>query len=337
MSKFLIKKIITNVGPLPLIQTKSNRLYKKINNSALISFGKLNKNKYFYVIKRSPGAGMFSNLTFVMNHLLIAHNHNLIPVIDMENFPTIYNEKKKIDGTYNSWEYFFNPVSKYTLDEVYKSKNVFITSNRFEETMYLDLFHKKFIDLKYKIKIKKNLNNEFLKLKKKIFLQNKKILGVHFRGTTYKIAKGHAFPLNKKLMRENIDKLISKYKYDKIFLVTEELEYLKYLKKIYGDKIINVRSFKSKKIDAFKIYPRKNHRYLLGKEIIIETLLLANCDGITYVKSNVSSAAIFFSNKKKVLHPLFLGFNSRNKFIARWLWYIKNLLPRNLYGLKLKN
>ena len=74
---------------------------------------------------------------------------------------------------------------------------------------------------------------------------------------------------------------------------------------------------------------------MFGKEIIIETLLLSNCDGITYVKSNVSSAAIFFSNKKNLLHPLFLGFNSRNKFIARWLWYIKNLLPKNMGGLKL--
>ena len=164
MSKFLIKKIITNVGPLPLIQTKSNRLYKKINNSALISFGKLNKNKYFYVIKRSPGAGMFSNLTFVMNHLLIAHNHNLIPVIDMENFPTIYNEKKKIDGTYNSWEYFFNPVSKYTLDEVYKSKNVFITSNRFLQIFTHNIYDQKFKQIRNKI----NINN-FISLMNKNF------------------------------------------------------------------------------------------------------------------------------------------------------------------------
>ncbi len=27
------------------------------------------------------------------------------------------------------------------------------------------------------------------------------------------------------------------------------------------------------------------------------------------------------------------GFNSRNQFIARWLWYIKKKLPKNFYGL----
>ena len=35
------------------------------------SFGILNEDKTFYVIKRSPGTGMFSNVTFVLNHLRI--------------------------------------------------------------------------------------------------------------------------------------------------------------------------------------------------------------------------------------------------------------------------
>ena len=51
-------------------------------------------------------------------------------------------------------------------------------------------------------------------------------------------------------------------------------------------------------LDSFDIYPRKNHRYLLGEEILIESLLLSKCDGLTYIKSNVISAAIEFSKKK---------------------------------------
>ena len=49
---------------------------------------------------------------------------------------------------------------------------------------------------------------------------------------------------------------------------------------------------------------------------MIEALLLSFCDGITYVKSNVSSAAIAFSKKKMKLHPLLSGYNSRNKYIS---------------------
>ena len=45
------------------------------------------------------------------------------------------------------------------------------------------------------------------------------------------------------------------------------------------------------KIDSFKTYPRINHRFKLGRETIIEMLILSNCRGITYVKSNIVSAA----------------------------------------------
>ena len=75
------------------------RLLKKsnYNNDELLysikSFGTKNKNKIFYVINRTPGGGMFSNLNFVVHHLFIAEKFKFIPIIDMENFPTLYNEK----------------------------------------------------------------------------------------------------------------------------------------------------------------------------------------------------------------------------------------------------
>lgn len=60
------------------------------------SYGNKNKNKFFYVIRRHPGAGFFSNLNFVIHHLLISEELKLIPVIDMENYQTFYNCKKRL-------------------------------------------------------------------------------------------------------------------------------------------------------------------------------------------------------------------------------------------------
>ena len=88
------------------------------------------------------------------------------------------------------------------------------------------------------------------------------------------------------------------------------------------------------KLDSFQTYPRGNHRYKLGEETIIETLVLSKCDGLIFIKSNVISAAINLSKKRQIKHEIFLGYNSRNKFIARWLWYIKRLLPKYIGGLK---
>ena len=82
-----------------------------------------------------------------------------------------------------------------------------------------------------------------------------------------------------------------------------------------------------KNLDSFKIYPRSNHRYKLGQEILLDTLMLSKCNGLSYINSNVISAAKLLSKIKQNDHELFFGYNSRNKFIARWLWYFKLFFP----------
>ncbi|NMN67067.1 hypothetical protein VP91_00002000 [Candidatus Pelagibacter ubique] len=337
MLKNFLKKILTNLGPQTYLKKYKKIKMPILNNIKLDSLGNKNKHKKFYIIRRSPGAGFFSNLTYVLGHLEIAEKYRFTPVVDMKNFPTIYNEKKSINNSTNSWEYYFKKVSKYDLKEVYKSKNLIFTSNFFESHMATDMASKKnfYKLLKKYIHIKLNIKREIDILKKKI-MTNDKVLGVHFRGTTYKTARGHAFPIPLDLMIKNLDFLIKKFKYDKIFIVTEEEKYLDYLKKYYKKKLIFLNVFRTNKLDAFKHYPRSKHRYKLGKEILIETILLSYCSGLTFVKSNVSSAAILFSRKKIKLHPLFIGYNSRNKYISKWYWYFKKILPEWMGGFRLK-
>lgn len=332
-----IKEILTNTGPKILISKKySSKI--KINYLSQIyykSYGKLNKNKIFYIIRRNPTAGFFSNITFILNHLKICEEMNFIPIIDLQNYPSLHNEIKIIKNTKNSWEYYFEKLNKYSLDEVYKSKNVYLSSETFQKKMFIDMTNNKISKNFNKIKVKKEILHKVNNFYKKKFDKNDKILGVHFRGSTYKTARGHGFPLTKDLMIKNIQFLLKKFNYNKIFLVTEEQEYLKTLKENFRDKLIYYNSFRMKKLDSFKIYPRKNHRYLLGEEILIETILLSKCDGLTFIKSNVISAAKMFAKKKIKLHEVYLGLNSRNKFFSKYLWFIKSILPSYFGGLKI--
>ena len=334
-----VRNNLTNIGPKLHLKKIFKQKTPILEDITLKLFGKKNVNKIFYVIKRTPGAGLFSNLTFVLNHLKIAEKYSFIPVIDMENFPTIYNEDNKINGTLNSWNYYFKSVSKYSLKEVYKSKNVIFTNDYFSKGMLAsyEMSNKKEFKkiIKKYIFIKPDIQKEINFYKKKYFKNHNKILGVHFRGTTYKKARGHAFPIPKKMMKKNIDYLINKFGYSKIFVVTEELKYLKYLKKYYKEKLIFINVFRELYQDAFLQYPRPNHRYKLGKEILIETLLLSYCSGFTFIRTNVSSATIAFSKNKQYLHPLYIGHNSENKYIARWKWYCKKILPNWMGGFKL--
>lgn len=331
-----VKEIITNTGPKILIGKKYNSKIK-INNLSQIyfkSYGNLNKNKIFYIIRREPTAGFFSNITFILNHLKICDDMNFIPIIDMENYPSLHNEIYPINKNKNAWEYYFKKINKYSLNEVYKSKNVYMSSKTFQKKMSLDMTNNEISRYFNKIKIKKEILQKINIFNKKKFKKNDKILGVHFRGSTYKTARGHGFPLTKELMIKNIQSLIKKFDYNKIFVVTEEQEYLKTLKEKFNDQIIFYDSFRMKKLDSYKIYPRKNHRYLLGEEILIETVLLSKCDGLTFIKSNVISAAKLFTKKKIKLHEVYLGLNTRNKFFSKYLWLIKSILPSYLGGLK---
>ena len=88
--KNFIRKNLTLQTPNTLFLKKENG-YSNNNFSKTMNYGTLNKDKTFYVIKRTPGTGLFSNVVFVLNHLIIAKKYKFIPIIDMENFKTIYN------------------------------------------------------------------------------------------------------------------------------------------------------------------------------------------------------------------------------------------------------
>ena len=113
--KNYIKKFFLQ-SPKPLnikkkVTIKSLNIYPCINSFGKLNdvhsytncFGNLNKDKIFYLIKRSPGTGLFSNVAFVLNHLIIAKKFDFIPIVDMKNYITIYNEEKPIKNTSNAW------------------------------------------------------------------------------------------------------------------------------------------------------------------------------------------------------------------------------------------
>ncbi len=311
------------------------KILKKLNISQR-AFGNLNDDKIFYVIKRTPGTGMFSNITFILNHLKICKKYNFIPIIDMKNFSTIYNESIKFKNNFNAWNYYFDNLNKYSLEEVYKSKNVLLTDSKFfhffsynidKDNELMDLFNTK-------IKINKYMNACYLKVLKNF--KNKKILGIHFRGTSYKRSPGHPLPATKKQMYELTKKILNENHIDNIFLVTEEKDYLDFFKKKYGEKLIYLKSsYRSNNNDAFKIYPRNLHRYKLGREAVIEAMLLSSCKYFVYLCSNISSAAIGFNiekNQQRV--EIDNGYNSRNILFSQFYWYIKKILPESLGGFK---
>ena len=85
------RKIFYHTPPETIQVRKKNFIGKQVK---LINCGDLNKEKIFYIIQRYGGEGaLFSDVTYVVNHLKVADDYGFIPIVDMENFPRWYNEK----------------------------------------------------------------------------------------------------------------------------------------------------------------------------------------------------------------------------------------------------
>jgi hypothetical protein len=299
------------------------------------SFGKKNPDKIFYVIwLDNLGSGFFSNLSAVLCHLKIADAIGMIPVIDFKNFRTLYNVNTPINNVNNAWEYYFKPVSPFSLDEVYDSKNVFFCSGSYPSSMsysittiegLYDEIYKKYVILQSNVE-------EYLKKYSGLFKQ--RVLGVHFRGKEQNLAPGHSFAPTEKQMIKYSDEIIEKYNIDKIFLVTEEQRYLDLFIKNYGEKVFYTDSFRSYKINSYNVNPRENHRYLLGLEVLVDAQLLSMCSGILCGDSNVSEYSRFINNKEyDFIYIIQNGVNSSNLYLARYLYRIKKMLPPKSGGL----
>ena len=302
---------------------------KKLISNKIYNFGNKNPNKTFYVIKKffSPN-GFFSNLTFVLDHYKFALNKKYVPIVDMENFPTIYNEKEKINKSHNAWEYYFRQLSKYKLKDVYQSKRVIFSKDERLSRIHLDENNniKKYLK---KLRIRKEIKLEYNKIKNKIFKKNIKILGVFVSGSLQKIVKGHALPLPPKIIIHEVAKIFNRYKCNKIFLVTEDISYLHKFKKIFNKKLIYLDRPRSKinpffnHNKHFSSYCRKSHRYKLGKEILIDALLLSNSQVFIGSISNVPRFVKIYSSVQQKAFDIVTENNSYNRFLARWNWYLK--------------
>jgi hypothetical protein len=335
--KNLIKSKLFYQMPKALLEKKDilKNISTKNMSFRIAKFGSLNPDKIFYVIKRYPGAGLFSNLTFVINHLKISEQFGFIPVVDMQNFPSWYNEKNKVNNTYNSWEYYFNQLSDYTLEEVYNSQKVIICDN---------IYHTNFSRLIFEDKDLIKLGKKYIKINSNIlkkhdiyfnkYLRGKKFLSVYLRGGEFKTIPNHDFPPTNQQVIAKVKKVMEENKIDVIFLCSKEIEHIDLFKKEFPNKFVYYDSFRSKK-DFFTFYPRENHRYLLGEEILCEMLNLSKSDFLIYSLSNVSQAAIYYNlNDQQKRFHINNGTNYSNRLIARFAWYAKSILPESFGGFK---
>ena len=264
-------------------------------------------NKKFAIIRRinCQACGLFSyyivHLGCIINYL----KHGYIPILEVNSISNVFTGGKIPDD--NPWEQFFNQPCGYTFDQVVRMKNVSIFECLCvgdmpdEKTVYSnkimwDYHHQ--IQEKY-MSVKKEIYLEAERIWKKLFGKSNNILGILLRGTDYVARKpwGHAKQPSVKRAINDTAEMDEKYKYDFIFLATEDNKIRKKFVKKFGDKLKYLLpktqvSYNYERMNFlsynYKVYGNMNFM----KTYLLSIVILSKCEDI--ISSRTSGAAGVF-------------------------------------------
>ena len=269
------------------------------------SFGKKNAGQIIYYIRaQGQGYGFFAEFRALLCNLLFADNMGMKPNVFWGQEHLYFEKDFGVKS--NVYEYFFTPIS---VENALESKNIVFSSalqNAYVENVYgvsgyesTEEFENALIQIiKKYIQIKPELVAEYEKQIKTIF-QNKRVLGVHHRGTDYKKSyDGHPVQIKPEQEIQQVLDIKEKYHIDLIFLATDDLELLNCYKKQFGEDLAyfedTYRGEEDKSI-AFSTEKRTVHHYLLGKEVLRDVYTLSKCTCLVAGKSQVSFFARIFN------------------------------------------
>lgn len=270
------------------------------------SYGSENPDKVFYVIRRAGSkVGLFSLVMTTLGYIKYALEQGYIPVVDMCNDDNTYMQE---DRKGNVWEYYFEQPCGYTLDDIRNSKHIIIGNGLIngsvpfpqEEIAYdeASLAEWKAIADKYLI-VKDEILQEADALKERLF-GKERFLGVLLRGTDYVNSrpKNHPVQPTVEQAEEQMDRLLVEYDFQKIYLATEDAGIYERLLDKYGEKLIamNVDRYitsETENINDISVR-RSPDKYQMGKEYLINILLLSQGDYLLAGNAGGSQGALLF-------------------------------------------
>lgn len=272
---------------LPLLE----KLQRRKIVSELKTGNKKNKSRKFIVIwNQSIGMGIMSYVKNYLYYIEWATKKDLIPVIDMKNFPNSFLSEENENG----WELFFEQPGGYSLEEVYESRKVklgtgwlpqktsmfndYFDIKSEEERLYWCNLFSKYIRLN---SVMKELLQQY---RAKVMGNGEKVLGVYVRGTDYTKSKphGHYIQPDARVVLQKAEEVMAEYKCTRLFLSTEDADIFKMFKEYFKDTLYYIERYRfSVKENEFlpQLARDKHMDYVkINRDYLCEMYLLAECD-----------------------------------------------------------
>ena len=274
-----------------------------------VSYGTENSDKIFYVVRRAGSkVGLFSLVLTSLGYIKYAVDHGYIPVIDMSNEDNTYMQQ---DRKGNVWEYYFEQPCGYTLNDIRHSSHVIIGNGIIdgripfpgEDIAYNDekLEKWKAIADRYLI-VRPEIRQEADELWKRLS-GRKRVLGVLLRGTDYVNSRPKDHPVQPTIEQaiDKMDEVLTSQEFQKIYLATEDAGIYQELCNRYGEKIVSmdVERYITDKTDNINdiSVKKSTNKYQMGKDYLINSLLLSKCDYLLAGNAGGSQGALLFRDK----------------------------------------
>lgn len=269
--------------------------------------------RVFYIIRFADtwNSGFFASYKYVLGHVIYADKKGMVPVVDMQNPPTLYSEAEIFRGTMNAWEYYFAP--EYTLEQARSACHVY-ASDCYACTEYTPSYRELFSWWPTRRAAHRFARyiDRYMKVRDDILAEaddiyragagDARCLGVHIRGTDMKTAADHpgVQPVERFLARMRA--IVQKQHIEKIFLCSDEASIVEQVREAFGDMLFTTESYRSTDGSDRGIHYSENgrahHKYLLGKEVLTDALLLSRCNCLLSGLSNVPLAATMMNGGK---------------------------------------
>lgn len=298
-------------------------------NPILLEFltkGNMYPDKRFFVIRENgKGWGFFAEFRAMLAKLIFAERFCMTPYIDWgKDF--LYSEEQEINHTMNAFEYYFLQPGTYKKSDIDCAKYVtfsksaqgeiiekeYVVDNNicnisYEYESVLAEMYRKYI--RFNATTEQRINQEISTL-----IQGKSVLGVHYRGTDYKVGYNlHPVYVKMEQVVEEVKIALDKYSFEKIFLATDEIAAVERFKSEFGDKVLvynDVYRGETEVSIAFSQANRANHHYRLGYEVIRDMYTLSVCTGLIAGMSQVTNIARVAKRARKEEYKYFQLINN---------------------------
>lgn len=255
--------------------------------------------KIAYGEKDNCDMGFFALIYRSASCIYFAETCGLKPIVIWGEH-VLYHEPS-ITETENVFEYYYLPIGnsrlklenkKYRYVESKSVDFLFLDQNstgyRFTEQGY-----RRFAEIYRKYFHLNEKTRKYLEDNIGILMGNRKhVLGVHLRGTDFKrqyndhpsfVGFQHHVELTRKLME--------KYRFDSIFVATDDGEALELMQREFGERVLYYKDCSRGRGDVSVMSAPVKNRYTMGLEVVRDAYTLSCCEALVCGLSQFSSAA----------------------------------------------